>query len=170
MAARAPALPPASDARKVPSKTAECGAAPGPEGLPATSGLLCSFRRCLAPLQGVADSERLGEPRRGPSQWRSAACVRKINARIRAAGHLVLVLFRATHPFGASLVNTHRLGLRHPPVPGRVKNSLTCLEAWSPDCPRFLKPQLPPQTAGSKSKAFLLTSQLLLLNNVSAKY
>ena len=51
---------------------------PGPEGLPATSGLLCSFRRWIALLEGVADSEWLGEPLRDLSQWLSenwSSCV-----------------------------------------------------------------------------------------------
>lgn len=74
----------------------------------------------------------------------------------RLLGHLVLVLFRATHPFVASLVNKHTLGVRHPSDPGRIKNSLTW-GFWKPVLQTawdFLKQQLPLQTAGSKSKAF----------------
>lgn len=74
----------------------------------------------------------------------------------RLLGHLVLVLFRATHPFVASLVNKHTLGVRHPSDPGRIKNSLTW-GFWKPvlqTARDFLKQQLPLQTAGSKSNAF----------------
>lgn len=51
-------------------KTAEWRDAPSaPEGIQATTGLLCSFRRWIALLEGVADCEWLLESLRDQSQW-----------------------------------------------------------------------------------------------------
>ena len=100
----------ADDARLSLSERLDGGEGPGPpSGLGRRQGALRNGRvRGRARARGTASYERpvvflqavpcaaagsrwqraAGGPRRGPSQWRSAACVRKIKARIRAAGHL----------------------------------------------------------------------------------
>lgn len=97
-------------------KTAEWRDAPSaPEGIQATTGLLCSFRQWIALLEGVADCEWLLESLRDQSQWLSESCSSCVCEKNEcpdaslspgSSATWAMILFR----FVEIIVNKHRLG------------------------------------------------------------
>lgn len=103
-----------------------------PEGIQATTGLLCSFRQWVALLEGVADCEWLLEPLRDQSWWLSDSCCNCVceknecpdtSLRPGSLATWAMILFRTTKSFVENIVNKHRLG--QDIHPEQIKSSFT---------------------------------------------